>query len=208
VLHLPYPGPADKREWPEGLAILSKLPLTDVLVNWADGWPTENSWAARVMLGWRGGTMGVTNVHLDWRHAASRERHIVRIVRDLVDARPCDVDVLCGDFNDDGEAPALRFLAGLIPLDGYRTRWRDLIADWHRARGESAPVTLDFEHNPRWQPKRITAPSKRFDRVYLRATASGREPRVIGAGLFGNAPANSLGIVPSDHYGVYVDLDL
>jgi hypothetical protein len=31
---------------------------------------------------------------------------------------------------------------------------------------------------------------------------------VIGAGLFGNAPANSLGIVPSDHYGVYVDLDL
>ena len=46
LLHLPYPGPADKREWPEGLAFLSKHRFNDVRVNWADGRPTENSWGA------------------------------------------------------------------------------------------------------------------------------------------------------------------
>src|SRR5215210_5296840 len=72
VLHLPYPGPADKREWPEGLAFLSKDPLTDVHANWEDGRPTDNSWAARAVLRWRGHTLSITNLHLDWRHAASR----------------------------------------------------------------------------------------------------------------------------------------
>jgi maltose 6'-phosphate phosphatase len=207
VVHLPYPGPADRREWPEGLAFLSHQPLADVQVNWADGQPTENSWGARVILSWHGINLGVMTVHLDWRHAASRERHIVRIVRDLINARPCDVDILCGDFNDDGDAPVLRFLAGEAALEGYTARWRDLAAEWHTARGEAAPVTLDFEHNPRWRTKTITDPSKRFDRVYLRA-APGYEPRVTHAGLFGKEPANSLGLVPSDHYGLVVDLEL
>jgi endonuclease/exonuclease/phosphatase family metal-dependent hydrolase len=206
VLHLPYPGPADKREWPEGLAFLSKLPIEDVRVNSDDGQPTENSWAGRIVVNWAGRWLGVTNVHLDWRHAASRERHIVRIVRDLIDAGPADLDLLCGDFNDDGDAPTLQFLEGRAALDGYRTRWQDLAVEWYAARGEAAPVTLDFENNPRWRSMQIADPSKRFDRVYLRAAESAASPRVQSVGLFGKEPTNSLGIVPSDHYGVFVDL--
>ena len=117
------------------------------------------------------------------------------------------MDILCGDFNDDGDAPALRYLAGQAALDGYTTCWRDLAAEWHAARGEAAPVTLDFEHNPRWRTKAITDPSKRFDRVYLRATPE-HEPAVVCANLFGKEPTNGLGLVPSDHYGLFVDLDL
>src|SRR5262245_52932423 len=52
VLHLPYPGPADKRESPEGLGFLSKLPIEDVHVNWANGRPTDNSWAGRFVVTW------------------------------------------------------------------------------------------------------------------------------------------------------------
>jgi hypothetical protein len=100
----------------------------------------------------------------------------------------------------------LRFLAGHVALDGHTTRWRDLAAEWHAARGETPPVTLDFEHNPRWKTKTIRDASKRFDRVYLRADGLG--PRVLAVSLFGKEPANSLGVVPSDHYGVVVDLDL
>ena len=207
VLHLPYPGPADKREWPEGLAFLSKLPIESVRVNWEDGQPTENSWAGRIVVAWEGRSLGITNVHLDWRHAASRERHIVRIVRDLIEARPCDLDLLCGDFNDDGDAPTLQFLAGQIALDGHRTRWRDLAAEWHAERGEPPPVTLDFEHNPRWAKMKIADPSKRFDRIYLRAADPARAPRILHVGIFGKEPTNSLGVVPSDHYGLYADLD-
>jgi endonuclease/exonuclease/phosphatase family metal-dependent hydrolase len=212
VLHLPYLGPADRREWPEGLAFLSTSPFQDVRTNWDEGTPTENSWGARVVMAWHGTTISITNVHLDFRHAASRERHIVRIVHDLIEAPAgnCDLDILCGDFNDDGDAPTLRYLAGETALDGHRTRWRDLVAEWHDARGETPPVTLDFETNPRWRVMTITDPSKRFDRIYLRsrhhgATIAGT-PRVIRSGLFGKVPTNSLGVVPSDHYGVFVDL--
>lgn len=208
VLHLPYPGPADKREWPEGLACLSKLPVEDVRVNWDDGQPTDNSWAGRILVTWAGRSLGITNVHLDWRHAESRERHIVRIVRDLIDARPCDVDILCGDFNDDGDAPALQFLAGRAPLDGYRTHWLDLAAEWHAERSELPPVTLDFEHNPRWRSMTITDPSKRFDRIYLRTSCPTHAPRTVSVGLFGKEPTNSLGIVPSDHDGLVADLNV
>jgi endonuclease/exonuclease/phosphatase family metal-dependent hydrolase len=208
ALHLPYPGPADKREWPEGLAFLSKLPIEDVHVNWADGRPTDNSWAGRVVVSWQGLTLAVANVHLDWRHAESRERHIVRIVRDLIDARPSDIDVLCGDFNDDGDAATLQFLAGRAPLDGYRTRWRDLAAEWHVERGEPPPVTLDFEHNPRWRSMTISDPSKRFDRICLRTANPSHEPRVLQVGRFGKAPANSLGLVPSDHYGLFAAIEI
>jgi len=208
VLHLAYPGPADKREWPEGLALLGKHPLTDVRVNWEDGRPTDNSWAARAVISWQSRTVGIANLHLDWRHAASRERHILNVVRDMVEARPCDLDVLCGDFNDDGDALVLRFLAGRAEIAGERTCWRDLAEEWHALRGEPAPVTLDFRENPRWQPKGITAPSKRFDRVYLHSTESASVVHVRRAGIFGKVPANSLGIVPSDHYGLYVDLGI
>jgi len=212
VVHLPYPGPADKREWPEGLAFLSRLPLLDVRANWDDGQPTENSWGARVVVAWQGMTISVTTVHLDFRHAASRERHLVRIVRDLIEARAgdCDLDILCGDFNDDGDAPTLRYLAGKAEIAGHRTRWRDLVAEWHADRGEAAPVTLDFENNPRWRTMTIADPSKRFDRIYLRHRDAGsdatHEVSVLRAGLFGTEPTNSLGVVPSDHYGVFVDL--
>ena len=206
VLHLPYPGPADKRGWPEGLAFLSKLPIEGVRVNWANGRPTDNSWAGRIAVTWEGRSLGITNVHLDWRHAGSRERHIVRIVRDLIDAGPGDIDVLCGDFNDDGDAPALEFLAGRAPLDDYDTFWRDLAAEWHAERGEAPPVTLDFEHNPRWRSMTIADPSKRGDRIYQRTADPAHEPRVFRVGLFGKEPTNSLGIVPSDHYGLFADL--
>jgi endonuclease/exonuclease/phosphatase family metal-dependent hydrolase len=213
LLYLPYPGPADKREWPEGLAFLSKHPLTRMRANWAGGEPTENSWGARVEVRWQERRLGITNVHLDWRHADSRERHIVKIVRDLIDARtadagPDDLDVLCGDFNDDGDAPALQFLAGKSPLDGYQTSWYDLAAEWHATRGEAAPVTLDFEHNPRWQGTTVRDHAKRFDRIYLRAADAGEPPPLLAAGLFGHEPTNSFGVIPSDHYGLYVDLDL
>jgi endonuclease/exonuclease/phosphatase family metal-dependent hydrolase len=206
VLYVPYPGPADRREWPEGLAFLSNLALEDLRVNWAGGQPTENSWGARAAMRWQGISLGITTVHLDFRHAESRERHIMRIVRDLIDAHPSDLDILCGDFNDDGDAPLLRFLEGRADLHGYRTAWRDLAVEWHAARGERPPVTLDFQHNPRWKAKNITAPSKRFDRIYLRTSEGVTAPRILGVGRFGDVPVNSGNVVPSDHYGLYADL--
>ena len=208
VLHLPCNETPRGEDRPEGLAFLSKLPLTNVQTNWRDGFDNENSWGARVVIDWNGVSLGVTNVHLDWKHADSRERHIVNIVREMIDAQPADIDILCGDFNDDGGASSLAFLAGSVTLHGYRNQapWSDLALEWHTACGETPPVTLDFEHNPRWKPKQIGGPSKRFDRIYLSARSPDLEPRTAAVGVFGQHPTKVAGIVPSDHYGLYVDL--
>ena len=207
VLHLPYNETPRGDDRPEGLAFLSKLPLTDEQTNWRDGYDNENSWGARVVVDWQGVSVGLINVHLDWKLADSRERHLVSIVRGMIDAQPADIDILCGDFNDDLDALSLAFLDGGITLHGYRTQWRDLAMEWHAARGETPPVTLDFEHNPRWKAKRITTPSKRFDRIYLRARSLEFEPRTTAFGVFGQHRTNAAGVVPSDHYGLYVDLE-
>lgn len=210
---LAYPVQAGDREPPEGLAFLSKLRPRAVTSNWADGTDTANSWGARIVVDRSGRSIGITTVHLDWKRAASRQRHLAQIVRELIAARPGDLDLLCGDFNDDGRARTLRFLAGDAEIDGVRTRWRDLAAEWHAARGEAPPVTLDFAGNPRWRAKRIAAPSKRVDRIYLRDDGPEADPgatsrpRISDASLFGERPASN-GVVASDHYGVYVDLTI
>ena len=203
VLHLAYPGPPAIDERPEGLALLSKLPPTEVAVNWDGGKDTANSWAARAVLSWQGETLGVTNAHLDWEHSAGRERQILRIVRDMVERQPCTYDVLCGDFNDGDTSLVARFLEGSASVGGYVTTWRDLARE---GRGGITPATLDFGGNPRFQGKGVNRPAERFDRVYLRDDARSRGIRVRRAGLFGREPANRFGIVPSDHYGVWVDV--
>ena len=117
--------------------------------------------------------------------------------------------ILCGDFNDREDALVGRFLEGRAAINGQHTIWRDLVQEAHAARGEVSPSTIGFsEGNPRWsvfQPDGIVA---RFDRIYLRSRGGSQAPRVLQAGLYGNVPTPSLGTVPSDRYGVFVDLSM
>ena len=55
---------------------------------------------------------------------------------------------------------------------------------------------------------KIADPSKRVDRIYLRAAVPARAPCILRVGLFGKGPTNSLGIVPSDHDGLFADLNI
>ncbi|HZJ61942.1 MAG TPA: endonuclease/exonuclease/phosphatase family protein [Kofleriaceae bacterium] len=195
VLHLPYDDDGDDGDRPEGLALLSRFPLREHWTNWGHGTPAHNNSAARVHVEIAGALVGITNVHLDWLDPAGRVRAIAAIVDDLVDRRPADIEILCGDFNEHDDGPVAARL---------EASWRDAVS----ALGTGdAPVTLDFEHNPRWAGCAVDERSGRFDRIYLRERG-GSAVTVAAAGLFGRDPANRLGIVPSDHYGVFVDLAL
>ncbi len=205
ALHLRYPEDPAEDDRPEGLAFLSKHPIEAVWSSWDDDRATANNWAAKAVVDWRGASLGVTNVHLDWEHRVGREQHIVEIVRDVTEKHPCDHDILCGDLNDDVDSRVARYLEGEVSIAGSGTRWRDLAHTWHAVLGEVAPITVNFYGNP-WRGETVDEVPARFDRIYLRRGKSSQDLRVVRAGLFGKEPANRLGIVPSDHYGVFVDL--
>ncbi len=205
VIQLEEPEAPDEGERPEGLAFISKLPFEAVRTNW-ERVATNNNWAMKIAVDWKGRSLGVTNVHLDYRQASSREQHIARIVRELIDSHSCDYEILCGDFNDELDSLLARFLEGRASIEGYRTQWRDLAYAWHANLGESPPVTLDFLNNPRWQDEVSNETPARFDRLYLRTSESSLGIQILQAGIFGREPHNRFGIIPSDHYGVFVDL--
>ena len=206
-IHRAYPPEPDDEERPEGLALLSRLPIRSVHTNWDGGHATENNWALRAVLEWGASTLGLTSVHLDYRTARSRERAIVTIVEELIEASPCDDEILCGDVNDHPESAVGRYLEGRAALSGSRTAWLDLAVEGHAKARELAPTTIGFRRgNPRLQvfpPEGLYA---RFDRIYLRRGGASEERTVAGAGLVGTEPHTNEGFTPSDHYGVYADL--
>lgn len=209
VLHMEYPDPPDDGDRPEGLAFLSRFPVRELLTSWeAPNTASNNNWAVKIVIDWTGVALGVTNLHLDWVSATGREEHLARIVEDVVDKLRCECDLLCGDFNEDPDGPVGRFLQGIQSDSLSGTLWRDLAHENQQANGAVAEMTLDPPSNPRWSGIENKEPSRRFDRIYLRSGSGVPPPRVIRVGLFGKEPTNRYRIVPSDHYGVFVDFDL
>ncbi len=98
------------------------------------------------------------------------------------------------------------YLEGRVGVVRAARPWRDAVAG--SVAPATAPMTIDFVYNPRWKGSAVPERSGRYDRIYLRGNAGRPAPSVRASGLFGRQPANRFGIVPSDHYGVFVDLQL
>lgn len=190
-----YATVPDAGDRPEGLAVLSHLKCGEARTNWESGIDTGNSYAMRLCVETPRGRLGITNVHLDWEHPDRRVGAIADICGRLIGNEPADIEVLCGDFNDYEDGPVAEFLSS--------HGWQDAVV----ASDPAAPVTLDFADNPRWKGTGNTERPGRFDRIYLRSR-SGTTPRITGSGRFGKRPANRFDLVPSDHYGVFVDLEI
>lgn len=183
VFH-PYPDSPD-----EGLAFLSKVPLSSVEAIWEEDVEESNFCATRVTLAFGGQEWGITNVHLNWRSVSIRE-HQIRAVQDwLSKGRQKSVEVLCGDFNDHPRST--------IYHDVSDAGWLDVTMFV----AEEARPTLDVEHNPYLQSSHLEQP-ERYDWILVRSECSGIEVQHVD--VFGDT-RTSKEVVPSDHYGVMVD---
>ena len=191
-------APRSGGEHPARLAILSKRPLEFVAVNDA-----KNNWAVKVTFKALGTSVGFRNVHLDWQHLAGHGPAIQQILRELVERRPCDHEFLLGDFNEPADGPAARALVTDPPLSDL-TGWRDLGGE---AGGEHAAVTVTVGFAGGSRERELGTLFERFDRIYPSSRRGTPSPRLLGAGVFGQQLANREGIVPSDHLGVFVDLE-
>lgn len=185
---LAYPDSPD-----EGLAILSNIPIDTHDAIWHYEVEEANYCAMRVTFQVEDHVFGLTNVHLNWRSSVVREAQI-KSVRDWIGAGE-RYEILCGDFNDDPQSEIYRDLT--------EHRWIDVVT-CHRGGDEP---TLDYVHNPYLQQDSLKKQSSRYDWILLRH-AEVRSLLITNVDVFGNTPVSKTNILPSDHYGVLLDLDM
>jgi maltose 6'-phosphate phosphatase len=190
-----YPGDE------EGLAVLSKYPIEEV----KSENDVLNNCSMRILLEIYGSTIGLTNVHLNWKSALVREKEIVEVAKWISESKNTDYEFLCGDFNSTPNLSSIyNFLVGELSIESYDTSWVDL------AQSERSP-TLDFKYNS-WLLNRenlnhIRVPV-RYDWILIRSCYPKKEPKLINIELFANVVSPTKQVHPSDHYGVAVNLSL
>ncbi|WP_396129197.1 endonuclease/exonuclease/phosphatase family protein [Exiguobacterium mexicanum] len=182
---LTYPDSPD-----EGLAILSNIPLDTHDAIWHHDVEEANYCAMRVTFQAAGHTFGLTNVHLNWRSPDIRAAQ-VRAVHEWIGEGE-HYELLCGDFNDDPRSKIHRDLTD--------HRWID-VAICHR--GGDKP-TLDYLHNPYLKQDALLKQPARYDWILLRCVED--VPLISNVDVFGKTSVTD--VLPSDHYGVFVDFDI
>ncbi|MGW3071365.1 RNA repair domain-containing protein [Kitasatospora sp. NPDC001132] len=173
-----------------GLLLLSRLPVL------AAGRHTLGPHKAVTALSVRtaGGPLTVAAVHLSSDHspdgAGRRRAELARLAEGLAGVE--GELLLLGDFNDarsDASGPAAAL--------GLRDAWTEV-----RGPADDTP-TFDPTANPLAAVSSLTGRPGRLDRVLHRGDGT----RATAAVLLGDRPAED-GLLPSDHYGVAVDLML
>lgn len=195
------------QRWRNGLsfgnAILSRFPIEsadEIALPGRDGEPGHRS-AVLARIDAPFGPVPVISTHLDWQYDGSLTRQLqVAALFDLA-ARDHRADrfpvVIGGDFNAVADSVEIGMMTGRHPTPREGLAFID---SWPAVgRGEGVTWTRRNPHAAEAQ-----SPERRLDYVF---TAWPREKpmgNAVNAGLFGVEPVN--GIVPSDHYGVVVDL--
>jgi endonuclease/exonuclease/phosphatase family metal-dependent hydrolase len=141
-----------------------------------------------------------------WAWWAERERElqavaVVRRIDELLARRSAHV-VLGGDFNAEPQTSSMRFFTGRMSLEGVSTAYRDA---WENVHGDEPGHTLD-PRNPLRQIEEPGEPrGRRVDYLLVRCGDHGPTLRIADAGLAVYEPVD--GVQPSDHYGVFADLE-
>jgi endonuclease/exonuclease/phosphatase family metal-dependent hydrolase len=203
------PYPDDPRE---GLAFIGNVPFQAVEAGWATGLPSLGNCGLRMTARIGATSFALTNVHLDYAGIVTREAQVSDVLRWIEDRSAAgQYEVLCGDFNCPPDSSVYRFLMGQQSLSGRGTQpWHDLARYAAERVGKVVAPTLDFWNNPRWRDAPNLEVPARVDWILLRDLfeCGLPWPRMTDAGIFGVEPARHAGVVASDHYGVYADLEL
>ena len=137
--------------------------------------------------------LNVVNTHLAWKPEDESTRHgqvreLLRVVSE--EGSPA---ILAGDFNDVPESAPL--------VEAKQAGYCDLYALFHpNERG----LTWD-NRNPFVQGHTVKLPDRRIDFLMIRETLLARHPP-LSCELAFSRP-NRRGIYPSDHYGVFAEIE-
>ncbi len=142
--------------------------------------------------------------HLSWQLYATDQRIAqVRFIDDTTreiakrheGAFPA---VLLGDFNAEPESDEIRFLRGQTSLGGRGTYWADC---WGVA-GDGGPGYT--YHRGNTYALRVREPSRRLDYIFVRGPDRALRAEPLEARVVLDRAVD--GVFPSDHYGVYAEI--
>lgn len=190
----------------EGLAIISKYPITFNWNNWDNGMDFHNSGVINVSMVVCNKKIGITNIHLDYKRALNRELEIVKAIKRIEDNEINDYEFILGDFNTYPNSSIHSYLVGSQSLLVHSTSWIDLYDSYSIRTNYNKDVTLDFYNNPRWDKEYALDVPGRFDWILLMNPYPKEYPHLIEYRVIGDERVN--GITPSDHYGVFCELEL
>lgn len=202
----PYHIYGKYRDEEEGLAILSKYPIT------ASYFLHEQeehgfSKALNVLLDVDGRRVSFTNLHLPWDSALEKERQICEIDRFIHrQLEENGLFVLVGDFNGGMNSSVHRYLVGDQSLNGCEANpyWDELATGYCAISGEPVKATLDTLTNPRWLGGKSAYPPTVTDRIYT--MEYWYDISLESLGIFGTEVSPENGLAASDHYGVVAEI--
>ena len=183
-----------------GLTILSRYPIKDTVCM---------PYALVITVSYGCRTLCIVNLHLPWQSALLRETEIIAIT-DAAARLHADFTLLAGDFNCSDMSSVHRFLCGDQSLCGRDAYYFDLAEAYADMTGIPPSPTLDFRRNPRWgiiDPPNTLEKNQRFDRILLANPYPNPAPMLSKFGVFGSEISEETRLAPSDHLGVYADLD-
>jgi len=190
----------------EGLAIVSKYPITFNWNNWDDNMNFHNSGVINMSMDVCNKKIGITNVHLDYKKAMNREIEIVKAIKRIEENEINDYEFIVGDFNTYPNASVHSYLVGGQSLLGHSTSCIDLYDSYSVRTNYNKDMTLDFYNNPRWDSEYALDVPGRFDWILLMNPYPKVYPHLIEYRVIGDERVH--GITPSDHYGVFCELEL
>lgn len=182
------------------LAILSKIPFESKEI-FSEGLIVD------VKIG--SNLLEVINVHLPWNSVLSCEKQVIELVNKNKKSS-ADYSIFCGDFNCVDGSSVHNFLLGKQSLYGEEAipYWEDVAISYEELTGIKPRATLDLSSNPRWRGKGYKqCAGRRVDWILLKDTYPKPAPKLKEFGLFGTEVSSTTGYCPSDHYGVFAELD-
>ncbi|XMB86135.1 endonuclease/exonuclease/phosphatase family protein [Mycoplasmatota bacterium WC44] len=187
----------------EGLAIISKYGLEHLWTNYEEDEEFHNTGTIISKIKVDGLSIGITNVHLDYKESINREIELVKAVK-VIESFDNDYDIILGDFNSYPSSSIHMYLSGQMTLFSHSTSWIDLYQSFKVRNEDINGVTLDFKNNPRWENEVCLDIPGRFDWIFLKQPYPKVSPKLIEFKLLGNKRIDN--ITPSDHYGVLSEL--
>lgn len=149
------------------------------------------------------GRVPVFVTHLDWQLHRSlvRQRQVSFIAEQIAQLAPTASSfppVLMGDFNAEPESDEIRFLRGYTAID-LRTVY---FADCFAAAGDGTPGYTYARSNS--YAAKVCEPNRRLDYIFVRGPDRQLRGEPLTARVVATTPVE--GVFPSDHYGVYAEI--
>jgi maltose 6'-phosphate phosphatase len=181
----------------EGLAILSKYPFNCTATIWETNTEISNYCAIRAKINYKGIFIGITNVHLNWRSEEIRKRQLNAVNNWIVRETDCEkYEIMCGDFNDVPQSSIHNYLMDC--------GWRDAV-ELSSKKDASYYATFDLVKNHYLKEDKRVKEKLRFDWIMINTFNNCEQLTFESVDIFGNNPS-VFKIMPSDHYGLYVDI--